>query len=367
MVPVDEAIDANQQAVSPGVREMACRLNNDGVSFQRGADNLARAAQVTMSAEYMRQVVLAEGKAVLAAQQANAVKPDFQAADCRVDPQRSESPTRIYHGVDGVMVPLITDQEKVKRREAAIAKRREGKKRHPDKSFPPLPQRRRGSDRAFKEFKTIVFYDEQGEHWHEVLSRKTRNAVGAVIRREAQRLGFAQADERIANGDGASWIRQRLEERPDQLPLDGLGLDFYHLSENVHRCRRVVFGEEDAGQTWAGELLHVFKHDGYEAAWERLVNWRAGLTGKKNREAADRLLNYVMTRRDMINYPEFAKRGWQIGSGPTESRCKTSTARLKGRGRRWDSSNAEAVAALTTLADSNQWRHYWINLKPTKT
>jgi hypothetical protein len=110
---------------------------------------------------------------------------------------------------------------------------------------------------------------------------------------------------------------------------------------------------------WAGELLHALKHDGYDAAWQRCVAWRAGLRGRAKRKAADRLLNYVSERREMIRYPEFQKRGgfsgWQIGSGPTESRCKTSTSRLKGRGRRSYAANAEAVAALTTLQDSNQW------------
>ena len=79
----------------------------------------------------------------------------------------------------------------------------------------------------------------------------------------------------------------------------------------------------------------------------------------QKRAVADRLLNYVSERRDMINYPEFLAKGWQIGSGPTESRCKTSTSRLKGRGRRWDAPHAEAVAALTTLQDSHQWHLYW--------
>ena len=69
----------------------------------------------------------------------------------------------------------------------------------------------------------------------------------------------------------------------------------------------------------------------------------------------------------MINYPEFQKKSWQIGSGPTESRCKTSTQRLKGRGRRWNKSNAEALAALTTLKDSNQWNLFWPNPSLTKT
>lgn len=52
-------------------------------------------------------------------------------------------------------------------------------------------------------------------------------------------------------------------------------MDFYHLAENVHKARRLVYGEDDeAGKTWAGEVLHLFKHDGYEPAWERLLQWR---------------------------------------------------------------------------------------------
>jgi hypothetical protein len=249
-----------------------------------------------------------------------------------------------------VMVPLVTEAEKQKRRQKVREKRRAS-----TKPRRPLAPRKPGADLPFKEFKTIVFYDERGEHWHEVLARCGRLKAGARLRREADRLGFAKADERVANVDGASWIRRQLLEQPKQLPLDGLGLDFYHLSENVHKARRAVFGEDDAaGKTWVAELLHTLKHEGYAAAWERCVAWRAALRGAAKRKAADRLLNYMAERRDMVQYPEFAARGWQIGSGPTESRCKTSTSRLKGRGRRWNGTNAEAVAALTTLKDSGQ-------------
>ena len=360
LAPADQVIDGEQRTVSPGVREMACRLNNDSASFDRTADNLKRTAQIAMSGEQLRLVVLAEGQTVLAAQDAAAIPTAFQAEKCVVDPQKPDGPTRMYLGADGVMVPLVTEAEKVKRREKVVQKRRESGRR-----LQPLPARRPGADRAFKEFKTLVFYDEHGEHWHERLWRGSRRNVGPVLRREANRLGFARADERVANVDGASWIRQRLEERPDQLPLDGLGLDFYHLGENVHRCRRAVFGEDSAaGTLWADKLLHAFKHEGYDVVWESLITWRATVRGTKKRTAADRLLNYVSERRDMIQYPEFQNKGWQIGSGPTESRCKTSTSRLKGRGRRWDARNAERVAALTTLKDSEQWNLYWIDATP---
>jgi len=252
------------------------------------------------------------------------------------------------------MVPTLTDAEKIKRREAIKRKRqRSGKKCR------PLPPRRKGSDEKFKEFKVIVFYDETGKHWHEVLTRGRWHTVGPLVRREARRLNFAAADEKIANVDGATRIRHQLEAKPHELPLDGLGLDFYHLAENVHKSRRLVFGDSDEGRVWADNLLHTLKHKGYEPAWEQLLAWRRPLQNQAKKAEADRLINYIVERRAMINYPEFIKRGWQIGSGPTESRCKTSTFRLKGRGRRWDMSNAEAVAALTTLRDSGQWNFFW--------
>jgi hypothetical protein len=45
-------------------------------------------------------------------------------------------------------------------------------------------------------------------------------------------------------------------------------------------------------------------------AWEKIVHWRAALRGKAKREAADRLLKFVVTRKEMIRYPSFRERGW---------------------------------------------------------
>ncbi len=81
----------------------------------------------------------------------------------------------------------------------------------------------------------------------------------------------------------------------------------------------------------------------------------------RQRKAADRLLEYVASLREMIRYPEFRERGWQIGSGPTEAQCKLTVGRLKGRSRRWDRPNAAAVTALDSLERSGQWHIYFPN------
>jgi hypothetical protein len=359
IAPADEILDRNGTTITPGVLELACRENLSATSFAKAAANLARTAQLTISAETLRREVEAAGRRAMAAQESGRIETAWKAEDCRLPGEDEGKTTRVYAGCDGVMVPTITEAEKLKRRATIKAKRRRrGKKCR------PLPPRKHGADQAWKEFKVVYFYSEDMRRQHMAFTHRNHEAAGKLMRREADRLQFRQAAQRVAVVDGASWIREQMQLHLAE--LDGLGLDFYHLSENVHRARRAVFGEDaPEGRAWADELMHVFKHAGYGAAWERLLQWRAKLAGSRKRKAADRLLKYVSTREEMIRYPAFREKGWQIGSGPTESQCKLCTKRLKGHGRRWDRPNATSVAALDTLARSGQWQKFWPNASPT--
>jgi hypothetical protein len=353
--PLDQWLETAEATISLGVREMACRLNGDGKNFDKAAANLARTAQVRLSGETLRVLVEAEGKRVLQAQRSGQLGVDWSALDCRTE----QGTTRVYFGSDGVTVPLVTDAEKQSRRQEVKQKRRRrGKKAR------PLPPRKVGSDQRYKEFKIIAYYDETQEHRIVCGTRGDHEVAGRLMRREAARIRLDLADEKVGNVDGSPWIRNEVQRQ--SLPLDALGLDFYHLGENAHKARREIYGEEDeAGKRWVGEVLHKFKHDGYEGVWQELLKWRVGLR-RGQRKAADRLLSYVNERREMIKYPEFLAKGWQIGSGPTEATCKTLTARLKGSGMRWDADNAEALMALEALTQSGQWDLYWKSqLRPT--
>jgi hypothetical protein len=250
------------------------------------------------------------------------------------------------------MVPMVTEGEKQQRRKKVRQKRRQrGKKAR------PLPPSKPGADQRYKEFKIIAYYDETQEHRLVCGTRGDHKVAGRLMRHQATRIRLDRADEKVGNVDGAPWIRNQVERQ--SLPLDALGLDFYHLAQHVHEARRAVYGEDDAtGQRWAETMLHRFKHDGYEGVWQELLEWRGGLR-KTRRAAADALLGFVAERREMICYPEFQARGWQIGSGPTEATCKTLTARLKGSGMRWDATNAEALMCLEALTQSDQWELYW--------
>ena len=56
-----------------------------------------------------------QGRAVVGAQQSGALRPGFTGADCTNE--------TIITGADGVTVPLVTDQQKRKRRATESAKR----------------------------------------------------------------------------------------------------------------------------------------------------------------------------------------------------------------------------------------------------
>jgi len=341
--PVDRLVDAAEATISVGARELCVVLNRDAASFGRAAQNLLRATGVRVSAELLRQVVEDEGRQVLACCEGGRLDP----------PPPPQGKSRIYLGCDGFTARLVTEQEKARRRAGVRRKRRSrgGRRR-------PLPRAKRGADQPFKEFKLVTFYDEPGEHRLVSVTRHDHHAAGRLMRRDARRCGFHDACERPAVVDGGPWIANQI--RRQSLPVTGVCLDFYHLAENVHKARRGCWADDDpAGVAWAAGVLHAAKHQGYAALRDELVRWRATLRSPPKRRAAELLINYVTDRREMILYPAFLAQGLQIGSGPTESQCKQVPRRVKGRGKRWDADNAEAVMALEAMEQSGLSRTYW--------
>ena len=347
--------DEAEATISEGVREMACRLNQGSTSFEKTAENLARVGHLSISKEALRQLIEGEGKLVLQALQGGHLEPEWTAEDCRT----AEGVSRLYLGCDGVKVPLVTEEEKQKRRTKVREKRRQRGRR-----CRPLPRAKTGADQSYKEFRVANFYDEALEHRYVGVTSGDHEAAGRLMQRMACQVELPQAQEKVANVDGAPWIRNQIEFHG---LVDAIGLDFYHLRENVQKSRRIAFGEDSLeGKTWLDDLMHTFRHVGYDAAWDQLVGWRSSLRSPAKRKEANRLIQYVAERQSMIRYPEFRRRGWQIGSGPTESECKTTTHRVKGRGRRWDRDNAEAMMALACLDDSRMWQTYWTTLNPAR-
>jgi len=344
-VPLDIMLGITTGKFSPGVREMCCRESLN-CAFVPAGKNLKRTAQLDISSFAIRKIVQLQGRRVLSEQAGGQVRPDFTAADC-VD-------KTLITGADGVMVPLVTDDQKCRRRESENRKRQKiGRKSTARRGRP-----RRGSDGPYKEFKVIAFYSKDKKHQYAIGTSGNHKKLGRIMRREAVRLKLACAEVKYSVTDGAAWI---LKQYNAQLPmLDDNLLDYYHMQEHVTDASGKLFGEgSPEAVAWRDEMVSVVWNHGSLVMLDRLGELLKGLRSPSKREALKALRKYIGSRVDMTDYPTFRELGYDCGSGPTESVCGRLTKRLKGSGMRWESPNAEAMMALASIYYSGQWDSYW--------
>ena len=352
--PSDKLLDAMEQTISQATRDLCVKINHDARGFTTVHENLKSAAQIDLSKETIRQVVEADGKLAVAMIKSGELQPDFKATDCKNEKGESV----IYGSVDGFMAPTVTDAEKQARRKQTIKKRQSKKESEGQNARPqrPLPSVKTGTDGRYKEFKATIFFTHDMEHKQVSVTRGDCEAAGIMMLRDAGRLDYKHADHRIALIDGGPWIINQIQKR--NLKTTAIGLDFYHLMDNVRKTRRIVFGEENpAGEKWVSDLMHKVKHENFEALHEELLTLRQKYRGNKRREI-DRLIAYASDRRTMIHYAEFIKKGWHIGTGAMESQCRITPDRVKGSGKRWDPDNAEGIMALETLQQNGQMKAF---------
>ena len=144
---IDQVLGIIADQVSIGVRQMCSRVAISQQGFRKAAEHLYHLAQIRISHERLRMIVEDEGQKVLRAQSKGQMETSVTPEKCKTAP---DGPTRVYIGVDGVKVPMVTTEEKVKRR----------KKRGPKRKGAQRRVMRSGADNPYKEFKIATFYDQ---------------------------------------------------------------------------------------------------------------------------------------------------------------------------------------------------------------
>jgi hypothetical protein len=158
-----------------------------------------------------------------------------------------------------------------------------------------------------------------------------------------------------ALGDGADWIWEGFAKHlPGRVEI----LDFYHVSERLGKIAKVMFDEtaagQRAGQQWREAQEQELQQWGPRKLLETLEAWQpSSLAGAKARTEH---LGYFGNQRERMNYPEYLRQGFPIGSGAVEGACKHVVSdRFRRTGMRWKSKTAEPLlqvrAALLTRPD----------------
>lgn len=166
----------------------------------------------------------------------------------------------------------------------------------------------------------------------------------------ALRNGYGYYRDTVVLSDGATWIRNIVEECfPDAQHI----LDFFHLCENVHTYAKYLFKmDETKYKPWAKEICELLKNSQYDSVLQKLYPYK----DKKPNECPVNLYGYILNNINNIDYASYEQKGYFIGSGAIESGNKIILQdRLKRAGMRWNTQTAQAMLTLKTKAESGLW------------
>jgi hypothetical protein len=186
-------------------------------------------------------------------------------------------------------------------------------------------------------------------------------ALGLVLRKQAAQVGMEQAERWIALGDAGSGLENFERTNFNRADLVVI-LDFWHPTGYLENLARCWYGDDEEARTRQAEAwCHQLKHEGGQALLETLK----GLELPKNKAvgaAHAEAVGYIENNVHRMDYPYYLSQGWQIGSGPIESACKTVVGqRLKLAGMRWREYGTDNICHLRALfkSDKDQWDAFW--------
>jgi hypothetical protein len=201
-----------------------------------------------------------------------------------------------------------------------------------------------------------------------VATREDVHVFERLARVEAHRRGIAQAEEVLFLSDGGNWT-DPLQERA--FPEATRIIDFYHASEHVHDCARALLGGQTAKAAQQGEKWKTLLGDGQidevlkalRRAAARLGPPQAADGPEQPRRILANNVVYFEQHREHMNYPEYRRRGWPIGSGGVEAAVKQVNKRVKGSEQFWRPPGLEATLSLRALwlSTDGRWMRYWAN------
>jgi len=212
---------------------------------------------------------------------------------------------------------------------------------------------------TWRENKTVIAFTDRDmikrkDGSHIIVQKEYSALIGSAeefkgfVLNTALKSGYGQIKEVVVIADGAAWIRNMCGEIfPEATQI----LDLYHLKENIYTYAKERFNQDEKKYApWAERVTFLIENGETDRALDEIPEDAGGQLKSVN------LKTYLKNNRDKINYPEYRKRGWFVGSGAIESANKTIVQRrLKQAGMRWSVSGAQALLSLRCKVESELW------------
>ena len=257
-----------------------------------------------------------------------------------------DAPDVVVLGVDGCALGMQVRQTR--------------RHREPGVVLPPLPPLEEGH---FREVKTgaLLLPSERVQTTpgrHSVVRRALVTALGDAdqifdrLWSKLHQLGWLGTNTVVVIvGDGAEWIWNRAAMFSKRCEI----LDFWHAVEKAWEFARLHFGE---GSKRADSFVARVVTDLRSGDVLKVLGRLRRLDGStpQAQQALAALIRYYETNKGRMQYDEYVRLGYGIGSGAVESAHKQVVhSRLRQAGMRWSEAGARRLLALRILLLNGDW------------
>lgn len=355
--PLDEALGIPRFGPSVEARQKICHAAVVGRSFDAGQEILLVQAGIEISSRHVRNLAEKEGRDLV--EERGKETAAYREGKLEINP--GEACPLIVVAADGgrIQTRVSESNERWKEDKVGIVYDAVARPQEHAKS----------SDYEGAKAQTKTY----------VATMETWEAMGWMLRLEAERRGYVKAKEKVFIADGAKHIR---DLKNLQFPEARFILDWAHAVGHLSECAKVAFGEgNDETLRWYEKhkaMLWEGKSDEIIRDLRRLSE-RAGSPRDTDSEISPRKIlyqnafSYFPNNKDAIDYPAFRKKGWPIGSGVAEGSVKQFGLRMKGSEKFWNGLNedanvcnpnrtgAEEMLALCALyhCEDGRWDRHW--------
>ena len=201
-----------------------------------------------------------------------------------------------------------------------------------------------------------IWRDKHNEKQHRILKKEYVSFIGSCTEFKKHLLscavknGYGSYKKTILLSDGAAWISNMRDEIfPDALHI----LDYFHICENVYTFAKYLFNmDEKKYRPWADDICKSLKNSDANQVLKELLPYKE----KQPANCSVNLYGYITNNINKIDYKNYIKNGYFIGSGAIESGNKLILQRrLKQSGMRWNTETAQFLLTLISKEESGLW------------
>lgn len=209
----------------------------------------------------------------------------------------------------------------------------------------------------FKESDIVRWISKNGKEAHRIKKYIVVPYLGDVdqfkklVFAAAYQNDYTKSKDIVIIGDGADWIND-LEKT--YFPGATRIVDKFHICENIHIFSAKVYSKNEKAQKYFTKTMIEYLEKGEVDKALKMMEFRQ-LDDVKFNDCVN-LYDYIDKNKNYLNYPEYIKKGYFVGSGFIESLNKSFVQRrLKEPGMRWYADNANYVLTVRAMAKNGQW------------